>query len=278
MAHDARTHSAPARQFVLPVLVFGLPEVRRVRRELETLEEFIRSSEIRTPGTQPQLPRLSRVCEALATENKLNLLQPTERKQLLLFIKGVESAAPKVHISFAADPSSAFTAKMVTWVRTNVHRYALLQVGLQPNIAAGCVVRTTNKVFDFSLRERFLKTQNLLIDAFEAEAAKAAQLEAAKAAANPTPAPEGATSAPEYSQSGSAPITPPQPQALPTAAQPAAPAQPTQPLQLQAVPLGQSIQAATRTGPVIVSEPLMKSMIPGAIPVVQQAPPQGVQV
>ncbi|HSX29724.1 MAG TPA: hypothetical protein VLE73_04155 [Candidatus Saccharimonadales bacterium] len=174
MAHEAREHT-PVKQYILPVLAFGLPEVRRLRRELESLEEFINGSEIRTPGTQPQLPRLSRICEALATDNSLNLLQTDDRQRLLTFIKGVETAAPQIHMSFAADPSSAFTAKMVTWMRANVHRYALIQIGLQPTIAAGCIVRTPNKVFDFSLRERLIKARSLLIEALEVETASAAQ-------------------------------------------------------------------------------------------------------
>lgn len=240
MGHDARHHAAPARQLALPILIFGLPEVRRVRRELESLEEFIKSAEIRAPGTQPQLPRLSRMCEALATENNLNLLQPTDRKLLFTFIKGVETAAPKIHMSFAADPSSAFTAKMVTWLRANIHRYAMMEVGLQPNIAAGCTVRTPNKVFDFSLRQRFMKTQSTLVEVFEAEAAAAARAEAIQAAQAPAPEPEavvavasqaaafaavpgGPKSGPEYSQSGlatAATLQPqvaqtPQPQAVP---------------------------------------------------------------
>lgn len=172
MAHDAHAPKPPAHQFVLPVLVFGMPEVRRLRRELETLEEFMNSSALRTPGTQAALPRLSRMCEALSLENHLNLLQAADRKQLLTFIKGVETAAPQIHISFATDPSSAFTARVVTWLRGNIHRYALVQIGLQPTIAAGCVVRTANKVFDFSLRERFTKTEALLIESFEAESAQ----------------------------------------------------------------------------------------------------------
>lgn len=193
MAHDAKQPATPARQIVLPVLVFGLPEVRRLRRELEALEEFVRSSAIRTPGTQPQLPRLSRMCEALAMENHLNLLQTADRQQLLTFIKGVEAAAPQIHISFAADPSSAFTAKIVTWLRANIHRYAMVQIGLQPTIAAGCIVRTNNKVFDFSLRERFIKTQDLLMQSFEAEAA-AVQPQPSATAAMPAQAgaPQGA--------------------------------------------------------------------------------------
>ncbi|HSW66697.1 MAG TPA: hypothetical protein VLI54_06185 [Bacillota bacterium] len=158
-------------QFVLPILIFGLPEVRRLKLELEALEDFMRQSQIREPGKQPQLPRLSRMCEALAAENKLNLLQDADRKNLQLFLTNVVSTAPTLHISFAADPSSAFTAKVVTWMRTQLHPYALLQVGLQPTIAAGCVVRTLNKEFDFSLRENLIKHEDLLMAAIEAEAA-----------------------------------------------------------------------------------------------------------
>lgn len=155
-------------QLRLPVLVFGVVEVRRLKRELEALEDFMRQSSIREPGKQAQLPRVSRLLDALATDNGLQLLQPGHREQLKGFLEVVEAKAPSLHMSFATDPSSAFTAKMVTWLRANVHPYALLDVGLQPTIAAGCVVRTPNKIFDFSLREQFADAQGLLIKALEA--------------------------------------------------------------------------------------------------------------
>ena len=69
-----------------------------------------------------------------------------------------------IHISFAADPSAAFTDKIVAWFRENIHPFVLIQVGLQPTIAAGCVVRTANHSFDFSLRQHFTKQRQLLID------------------------------------------------------------------------------------------------------------------
>lgn len=161
----------PSRQFTLPVLVFGGVEVRRLQREVEALEEFIRQSSIRKPGTQPTLPRMSRLCEGLAADNQLNLLQPDHRQAMLHFLQSVEQGAPRIHISFAADPSAAFTAKLVVWLRQNIHPFALLTVGLQPNMAAGCIVRTNNKQFDFSLRERFAHSEALLLQAFEAETA-----------------------------------------------------------------------------------------------------------
>jgi len=155
MAHETAKAQKP---MMLPTLVFGLPEVHRLQRELEALEQYLAQAALRNKDSAPVLPHTSRLLEALATENRLNLLQPETRIQLRAFLKLVVDSAPMVHISFAADPSSAFTAKVVAWLRSNIHPLALLQLGLQPNIAAGCIVRTTNKTFDFSLRER-LKTQ-----------------------------------------------------------------------------------------------------------------------
>jgi len=178
MEHKTTADTAAAtvaRQFMLPVLVFGMVEVRRLRRELESLEDFIHGSALRSPGTQPALPRLSRLLDALATDNHCNLLQHDDRRQLADFLHAVETQAPSIHMSFASDPSSSFLAKVVSWLRTNIHPALLLQIGLQPTLAAGCVVRTTNKQFDFSLRDAFTEHKGLLLQALAQEAPSTAQ-------------------------------------------------------------------------------------------------------
>jgi hypothetical protein len=154
----------------LPVPVFGIVEVRRLKRELEALEEYMLQGNIREPGKQTSLPRVSRLLEALATDNGRNLLQPTHRQELKTFLEDTEHSAPTIHISFASDPSSAFTGRLVKWLRANIHPVILLQTGLQPTIAAGCVVRTANHSFDFSLRQRFTGQRALLLQALEAQA------------------------------------------------------------------------------------------------------------
>lgn len=153
----------------LPTLIFGIVEVRRLQRELESLDDFLRSMAVRRQ-TKFEMPRVSRILDALATENNLDLLKGAHRSQLMEFLIGVVTSAPNIHISFAADPSSAFTAKIVGWLRANVNALALVDVGLQPNIAAGCVVRTNNKVFDLSLRQHFADNKDLLIAAMQGQA------------------------------------------------------------------------------------------------------------
>lgn len=160
MAHDA----AQAKPMTLPTLVFGMVEVRRITRELESLDEFLRGMAIRRQ-TKFEMPRVSRMLDALASENGCDLLKGAHRTLLMNFLKQVQANAPSIHMSFAADPSSAFTAKIVGWLRANIHPLTLLQIGLQPTIAAGCVVRTTNHVLDLSLRSQFAAQKQLLIDA-----------------------------------------------------------------------------------------------------------------
>jgi F0F1-type ATP synthase delta subunit len=192
-------HNQEPRKFVLPIFVFGSVEVRRLKRELESIEEYMRQVAVRESGRQPVLPRMSRLCESLASENHYNLLVTEQRQQLKKNLITIESTAPVINISFAADPSSAFTAKIVTWLRQNIHPYALLHLGLQPTIAAGCIVRTNNKVFDFSLRQQLEKAQTILMQSFESEAAHTAPAPQSPATAaapqQPVQTPQGAPAA-----------------------------------------------------------------------------------
>jgi hypothetical protein len=166
VAHE----TAGASQLLLPTLVFGMPELHRLARELAALDSYFEGAKLRTGGTaQPALPKVSRLLDALASENKRNLLQSADRQVLAIFLRHVIKEAPSVHISFAADPSAVFTSKIVSWLRSTIHPHMLLSLGLQPTIAAGCVVRTPNKLFDFSLRNRFNERRQTLLDALETQ-------------------------------------------------------------------------------------------------------------
>lgn len=190
MAHEAP--EAKPKQLTLPTLIFGIVEVRRIARELESLDEFLRGMAIRRQ-TKFEMPRVSRMLDALAAENGYDLLKGNHRASLMEFLAKVQSDAPSIHMSFAADPSSSFTAKIVGWLRANIHPLTLLQIGLQPTIAAGCVVRTTNHVFDLSLRSRFAEQQGVLIDTLLASGGGVPQTPA-QTVAQPAPTVSGAAS------------------------------------------------------------------------------------
>ncbi|HKR81553.1 MAG TPA: hypothetical protein VJR27_00975 [Candidatus Saccharimonadales bacterium] len=148
----------------LPAPVVSGVDVARLSRELEAFEDYMEQARARKTADKLAPPRTSRLLDELTRSNGLNLLQSADRARLKAFLTSLVGA-PTVHISFASDPSAAFTEKIVTWFRTNIHPHTLVQVGLQPNIAAGCIVRTQNKVFDFSLRQNFAEKQQMLIQA-----------------------------------------------------------------------------------------------------------------
>jgi hypothetical protein len=58
---------------------------------------------------------------------------------------------------------------MMAWLRREVHPVVLMTIGLQPNLGAGCIVRSSNKQFDCSLRQDFIKKRDLLMSKIIAE-------------------------------------------------------------------------------------------------------------
>jgi hypothetical protein len=127
-------------------------------RELTALNDFFVSAAARKAGTPMQPPRLTRQLDQLAKDNSYNLLEESHRVKLQSELSAVLNKAPLIHISFAAEPPTRFLEQVLSWFRTNIHPQVLLQVGLQPTIAAGCTLRTPNKFFDMSLRS-YIKTQ-----------------------------------------------------------------------------------------------------------------------
>ncbi len=150
--------------FKLTTSIMTTVDLNRVERELEALNNFTMQSSVRSAGKQPNLPKTSRNLDEIASANNCNLLVEADRQKLTQFIAQVKKSAPVINISFASDPQPPFLAKIVSWFRAKIHPLTLLQVGLQPSIAAGCIVRTQNKYFDFSLRASFDKKKDLLIN------------------------------------------------------------------------------------------------------------------
>lgn len=163
MAHDKTGEKVS----ILPLTILTSVDLGRVNRELANIEDFSLQSAVRGAGKQPTLPRTSKGLEDLASRHELNLLVEADRQALRQILDELRLSAPILHMSFATDPSPSFLAKLVTWLRNEIDQNILLSVGLQPGIAAGCIVRTTNKYFDFSLRKHLEDKSKLLIDSLK---------------------------------------------------------------------------------------------------------------
>lgn len=148
----------------LPPIIVSQVDVARVLRELNGLADFFASAAVRKSGTPMQPPKLTRVLTRLAEENHFNLLEDSNRKELVRILNEILERAPLLHVSFAAEPPVRALETILVWLRNNIHPQTLLQVGLQPNVAAGCVLRTPSKVFDLSMRTYLQRQESYLVE------------------------------------------------------------------------------------------------------------------
>lgn len=148
----------------LPTGVVSTGDARRLRRDLAELEETLQAVRLRTNAPVAKLPRLSRSLEEFASTNRLNFLLPDDRRHATVFMDAVLKKAPVLHISFASEATRKFTTELVLWLRANFDSEMLIEIGLEPNIAAGSVVRTTNRVFDFSLMKHLESKRGMLME------------------------------------------------------------------------------------------------------------------
>lgn len=162
MAHDTQA-SAKQPAYQLPELVISPADVSRLLRELEAIDDTLLNHKLLKNAGEAKMLKTSRLLDQTVELNKLNLLHQTDRRQLRVFLAAVREHAPVLHMSFSADPSPTFLGKLMAWLRREIHAQVLLTIGLQPTIGAGCILRSTNRYFDFSLRQDFAKKRDLLL-------------------------------------------------------------------------------------------------------------------
>lgn len=157
--------------FKLPLSIITIIDVARVSREVSGIDDFMVESAAKAASQRPSLPRMSRNLEELTNQNGFNLLVEDDRKALRDLLSDLRRSAPVMHISFASDPPANFLIRLITWLRAEIDPQLVLKIGLQPTIAAGCVLRTNNKYFDFSLRQHIEDKADVLMQQIKAVSA-----------------------------------------------------------------------------------------------------------
>lgn len=144
----------------LPNVVMTRSDLLRLTRELEALDHFLNGQDI--TQEEAALPRTSKSLDAFLRENNMNVKDAIVRKTILEFLAFLKTSAPVVHMSFAKDPPANALAKLVNWFRVEINPITLVDIGVQPNIAGGCMLRSGSKIFDFSLRKHLTTKKDLL--------------------------------------------------------------------------------------------------------------------
>lgn len=147
----------------LPPAVVSRYDIARLLREIESLNDLFTQEKIRASKTKKSVS-LSHILASVSSDNHLDLTKAEVRQELSQKLTKLKEQAPVIHISFASEPDAIVTEKIILWFRREIDPRVLLTIGVQPSIAAGCVVRTRNNYFDFSLRQHLLTNSNLLIE------------------------------------------------------------------------------------------------------------------
>ncbi len=144
----------------MPASLYTRADVSRLVREVEDLIASEHGDKLRSGEASLQMSRLLQ----MVSDANVGDDGPPTLQSLKQALTSVYQKAPVIHLSFAADPSPEFLERMVGWFRKEVNSYVLLQIGLQPSIAAGCIIRTPSKYFDLTMRKRFSEKRSVLIE------------------------------------------------------------------------------------------------------------------
>ena len=152
-----------APELSLPPQVASPTDLGRLLREITMVNENMLQLSIRAGGSTTKMVKISRLMDLMTEYNKLNLLRESDRQALKQYLEAVKQSAPRLHFSFGADPAPVFIEKLVSWLRREISPHLLITVGLQPNIGAGCIVRSNSRQYDFSLGKTFEQKRGLLL-------------------------------------------------------------------------------------------------------------------
>lgn len=147
----------------LPAAIISRGDVNRLIRELNRFSDYLVGAQYN--GQDAAAARnVSPLLAELAQLNGYDLMDENRRSELNGQLEKLASSGPALHISFTTAPSPKSLETVLVWLRANIHPQILLTVGLQPKIAAGCVLRTPNRVIDMGLKQTLIKQQPLLLE------------------------------------------------------------------------------------------------------------------
>ena len=162
--------------FIIPPQIVTRVDVSRMIRELETINNELTAIEARAKvgvktAVQPTIsPRLG----DFLVQNKLSLQTAKQREALLAALQNLKNTAPVIHMTFATEADRQSLERLAQYIRTAIHPYGLISVGLQPGLVAGVQLRTPNHIHDFSLRSKLIGGRDILTKQFEALGQKGA--------------------------------------------------------------------------------------------------------
>lgn len=157
--------AAPAITFKLPAAVYSPQLLESVIFDIQNYLDWIRQNQIRKqvgakPKDEPNHSDETVLVIKAWLDGKPNTLEAIEG--LLNHLR--ELKLPQVHVMLAALPNRAQRLALVDWFHNNASQELLLSFVADRNLGGGIVVRTPNRVFDFSWKQELIEGRSKLAE------------------------------------------------------------------------------------------------------------------
>ncbi len=151
-------------KIALPSSIISRADLSRLIAELEKFNNRLSEAEARQKtGHGSNSPALSERLLDFFSVNQMELGDNIDLAQLISQLRRLKDHMPIVHLTFASDADEGSLQEIVKWLRQYVHQQAVVSVGLQPELLGGVYVRTTNQVYDLSVRKKLETNRGLLV-------------------------------------------------------------------------------------------------------------------
>jgi len=151
----------------LPPSVASKRDIIKLQREIERLldERLQQKISQEQVGDLRKVSNSSRNLISFFEHNSVEI-NDENLKKVLQILEGMRQHSPVIRIAFASEPDYETSEKVVGWFRKNISPQTLVQIGVQPMIAGGCVVQSPMKRYDFSLRKHILDSSDKFLEVF----------------------------------------------------------------------------------------------------------------
>jgi hypothetical protein len=152
-----------APEFELPAAVYSPQLLESVVFDIQTYLDWYRQNQIRQKvGAKPKGEPNHSDETVVTIEAWLKGKPPTLESLQALLEHLRQLDLPEVHIMLAALPNRTQRQQLVDWFRNNASSKVLLSFVADRNLGGGLVVRTPNRVFDFTWKQELVAGRDKL--------------------------------------------------------------------------------------------------------------------
>jgi hypothetical protein len=165
VAAPAAAKTPAAHTFQLPPAVYSPALVESVMYDIQYYLDWVRQNKIRKTVGAKAKEEPTHSAETAVVINAWLAGKPATIESLEALHDALRDIKlPQVHIMLAALPNRAQREALVNWFRTNVSPSLLLSFVADRNLGGGLVVRTPNRVFDYTWKQQLIAGRSKLAE------------------------------------------------------------------------------------------------------------------